>query len=86
MVTGDCGAFQFVETDHLWAPDQEHAAAAVIHAGGDLDCSIIVGRGFAALLNATALGLTTEADVDQSLARLGYLFESLTANEVMAFI
>jgi len=70
MVTGDCGAFQFVETDHLWATDQEHAAAAVIHAGGDFDCSISVGRGFAALLNATALGLTTEADVDQSLARL----------------
>jgi beta-glucosidase len=29
-----------------------------------------VGRGFAALVNATALGLTTEADVDASLARL----------------
>ena len=70
MVTGDCGAFQFVQTDHLWADDQEHAAADVIHAGGDFDCSISVGRGFAALVNATALGLTTEADVDASLSRL----------------
>ena len=70
MVTGDCGAFQFVQTDHLWAPDQEHAAADVIHAGGDFDCSISVGRGFAALVNATALGLVSEADVDASLTRL----------------
>ena len=70
MVTGDCGAFQFVQTDHLWADDQEHAAADVLLAGGDFDCSISVGRGFAALVNATSLGLVTEADVDVALARL----------------
>jgi beta-glucosidase len=70
VVTGDCGAFQFVETDHLYADDQEHAAADVLLAGGDFDCSISVGRGFAALVNATALGLVTE-DRRRALAHFG---------------
>lgn len=70
VVTGDCGAFQFVQTDHLWAVDQAHAAADVLSAGGDFDCSISVGNGFAALVNATALGLVAEADIDKALSRI----------------
>ena len=69
MVVGDCGAFQFVQTDHLWADSQEQAAADVLIAGGDWDCSISVGRGFAALLNATADGLVSEANIDRALSR-----------------
>jgi beta-glucosidase len=70
MVTGDCGAIQFVQTDHLWAPDQEHAAAASLLAGADFDCSISVGNGFAALINATENGLVKETDIDIALSRL----------------
>lgn len=70
MVTGDCGAIQFIETDHLWAADQTHAAADAILAGADFDCSISIGKGFAALLNATAMGLVAVSDIDRALGRL----------------
>ena len=70
VVVGDCGAVQFIETDHRWADSQEGAAAAAINAGTDVDCSISVGRGFAALLNATSQGLTTVAAIDRALGRL----------------
>jgi beta-glucosidase len=70
MVTGDCGAIQFIQTDHLYAIDQEHAAAAALLAGTDFDCSISIGNGFAALINATSLGLVKETDIDIALSRL----------------
>lgn len=70
MVTGDCGAIQFLQTDHLWVDDQEHAAAAALLAGADFDCSISTGNGFAALINATLSGLVKETDTDLALSRL----------------
>jgi hypothetical protein len=68
-VIGDCGAVQFIETDHRWVGNQSAAAAAALNAGVDLDCSISLGRGFAALINATKEGLTEIAFIDRALGR-----------------
>jgi beta-glucosidase len=70
VVIGDCGAVQFIETDHRWVDSQEAAAAAALNNGVDVDCSISVGRAFAALTNATAAGLVNASTVDAALGRL----------------
>lgn len=77
VVAGDCGAVQFIQTDHLWADSQAGAAAAAVRAGTDFDCSISVGNGFAALPNATAAGLVSEAAVRAAGARVARLLLSL---------
>lgn len=70
LVVGDCGAVQFIETDHRWVSSQPAAAAAAILAGTDFDCSISIGNGFARLLNATSSGLVPEAAIDRAVGRL----------------
>ena len=70
VVVGDCGAVQFIETDHHWVNSQEAAAAAALNSGVDLDCSISTGRGFAALANASAMGLVNASSVDAAVGRL----------------
>ena len=70
VVVGDCGAVQFIETDHRYVDSQEGAAAAALTAGVDLDCSISVGRAFAALVNASAMGLVNASSVDAAVGRL----------------
>jgi beta-glucosidase len=70
VVVGDCGAVQFIQTDHRYVDSQEAAAAAALTAGVDLDCSISVGRAFAALVNATAMGLVNASLVDAAVGRL----------------
>ena len=70
VVVGDCGAVQFIQTDHLWASSQEGAAADALLAGTDVDCSISVGNGFAALVNASAMGLVNATQIDRALGRL----------------
>lgn len=69
LVVGDCGAVQFIETDHQWAPSQEGAAAAALNAGVDFDCSISSGHGFAALVNASEAGLVNTSSIDRALSR-----------------
>ena len=70
VVVGDCGAIQFIQTDHQWVDSQEAAAAAALNAGVDLDCSISTGRAFAALVNATEMGLVNASSVDAAVGRL----------------
>ena len=70
VVSSDCGAVQFIETDHLWVDSQEEAAAAALNAGVDFDCSISVGKAFATLLNATERGLVNRSTIDQAVSRL----------------
>ena len=70
LVIGDCGAIQFIQTDHRWVTSQAGAAAAALNAGADFDCSISVGNGFAALLDAAKQGLVNETSIDQAVGRL----------------
>ena len=70
LVVGDCGAVQFIETDHHWTTSQEAAAAAALNAGVDFDCSISVGKGFATLVNASDSGLVNVSSIDRALSRL----------------
>lgn len=65
-VTSDCGAIDDFFRNHRTHPDAASAAAdAVIHTT-DLDC----GEVFAALPEAVARGLVSEAEIDEALARL----------------
>ena len=53
VVAGDCGAIQFIQTDHLWAPDQAHAAAA--RAVGASQTRIILGELLPNVMNQTSM-------------------------------
>jgi hypothetical protein len=65
-VQGDCGAIENIASAHHYASNTTFAAAMALDAGADVDC----GRGFPGQLGlALELGLTTEQELDASLAR-----------------
>jgi beta-glucosidase len=69
-VVSDCGAVADVSTNHHYAPDMAHAAAAAVKAGTDLECGYGPGQAFASLGDAIHQQLLTEADLDTALRRL----------------
>ena len=69
-VVSDCGAVADINTNHFYAPDMAHAAAAAVKAGTDLECGYGPGQAFAALGEAVHQQLLSEADLDTALRRL----------------
>ena len=69
-VVSDCAAVADIATNHKFAPDQAHGAAAAVKAGTDLECGFGKGQAFPALVDAVKQNLITEADLDQALTRL----------------
>ncbi|MBO4465460.1 MAG: glycoside hydrolase family 3 C-terminal domain-containing protein [Bacteroidales bacterium] len=68
LVVSDCWAISdvYVPGRHDYSPDSQHAVAAAIHTGTDLEC----GDSYVHIPEAVAEGLLSEADVDRSLERL----------------
>ena len=68
LVVSDCWAVSdfYVPGRHDYSPDAEHAVAAAIHNGTDLEC----GDSYVHIPEAVSEGLLSEADVDRSLVRL----------------
>ena len=65
FVVSDCDTFPALMKQWQWAASPEQAAVAALRAGNDINC----GAGFAALLNATKLGLLGRADLEASARR-----------------
>nr|WP_231621716.1 glycoside hydrolase family 3 C-terminal domain-containing protein [Sphingomonas sp. 37zxx] len=66
LTVSDCGAVGNIDQFLHYRPDSASAAAAALQGGTDLNC----GSTYAALPAAVARGLVTEAEIDQSLARV----------------
>ena len=69
FVVTDCGAPSFMISQHQYAKDGAEAAAYAVNAGVDIECggeNILPEH----LIEAVRRGLTTEAVVDQAVARL----------------
>ncbi len=66
LVVSDCWAIKDIWDTHKYLPDVEHATAAAVHNGVDLNC----GESYSHIPEAVAQGLLSEADVDRSLERL----------------
>jgi beta-glucosidase len=69
-VVSDCGAVADVATEHRYAADFAHAAAAAVRSGTDLECGFGGARAFPALPEAVRRGLIGEADLDAAVTRL----------------
>ncbi|WP_395397344.1 glycoside hydrolase family 3 C-terminal domain-containing protein [Novosphingobium sp. BL-8A] len=65
FVVSDCDAVANIWMFHNYRYDAAEASAAAVKAGTDLDC----GTTYAALTQAVARGLLSEAEVDRALAR-----------------
>ena len=65
-VVSDCGAIEDIYAHHQIAASMAHAAALAINNGCDLCC----GCAYEALLEAVALGLVSETQIDLSLRRV----------------
>ena len=65
-VVSDCDAIADINHGHHFAPDNEHASAAAVKAGTDLDC----GGAYKALVAAVRQGVITEAGIDTAVERL----------------
>ena len=68
IVVSDCGAIRdfYRKGDHETHTDAAEASAAAVKAGCDLEC----GGSFAALGEAVARGLVSEAEIDRAVTRL----------------
>ena len=68
IVVSDCGAISdfYRPGTHGTHPDKEHASAAAVRAGTDLEC----GSEYASLADAVKAGLIDEKEIDISLKRL----------------
>ena len=79
LIVSDCWAIHnFYEPGrHGYSEDVEHAVAAAIHTGTDLNC----GNTYAHIPDAVQQGLLDEADVDRSLVRL--ISERIRLGEMM---
>ncbi len=65
-VVSDCDAIDDFQQGHKTSPDAEHAAAAAVLAGTDLNC----GGTYHALTKAVRDGLLPESAIDQAVTRL----------------
>ncbi|MCE3543421.1 hypothetical protein LXJ56_24885, partial [Escherichia coli] len=65
FTVSDCDAVANIHLFHHYRLDGAAAAAAAVRGGTDLNC----GSAYAALPDALARGLVTQADVDTALAR-----------------
>ena len=68
IVVSDCGAISdfYRPGTHETHPDKEHASAAAVRTGTDLEC----GSEYASLADAVKAGLIDEKEIDISLKRL----------------
>lgn len=68
IVVSDCGAISdfYRPGTHGTHPDKEHASAAAVRTGTDLEC----GSEYASLADAVKAGLIDEKEIDISLKRL----------------
>lgn len=65
-VVSDCDSVADVNRGHHFAADDEHASAAALKAGTDLDC----GGTYRALVPAVKSGLVSKAELDRAVERL----------------
>lgn len=65
-VVSDCDTIGAIATSFHYTASVEQATAMAVKAGGDLNC----GPEYSQLINATAHGFITEAELDVSVRRL----------------
>ena len=68
IVVSDCWAVRdfYAPNCHGYSPDVQHAAAAALHNGTDVNC----GNSYRHIAEAVEAGLVSEEEVDRSLVRL----------------